>query len=716
MTVRDTLRKLAPVVGTAHAARLWRMYLASDCKARREVEGMFEAYAAFALDDVPSGGAVGLFPPPPPETCLGEITLGQVRYAGKDSFLFGLRKEELLRHVGIYGSSGCGKSNAIALILDGLMSLKTPFLLCDFKRTFRALLKEHSDVIVFTAGDNDTGPFAFNPLIPPPGTGTEVWSKKIVGALSHAYCQGAGSESLLVSALNDTYLAAQERNRWPSFRDVAEILEAEPARGRKGMWMDSARRSVKSISTGNSGEVFCPEISIDMLTLLRVPVILEMDLLNQAEQTFLAEALILWIIQYRMNDSAARECLRHAIVIEEAHHLLRSPPGVGDGSEPVIHIALREVRELGESVILATQNASVVPVAVFGNQATTLAFHTKHQRDVSSTAQAMLLKDEAKDELGRLPVGEAIVRVPRWPDPVHIRLEYRPIDKGSVSDRDIRQQARNRPCSSDSRRFRDPLTAVSACGPVPRPEDNQIEPVESPSTQAHAVNATRASPTTTPQKNPAKETLQDEPSRLEMEMLRDIVQNPFDGVVKRIKRLGTSRRKGTAALQSLEARSLVQPVPLFTGTSVLKLFDLSFAGRGLCKSRGCGPLPKPTEGGIEHRFHLQQVADALLAQGWKAHKEYSISTDLVVDIHAERDGHILAVLVETGRSDVAGNLVKTAEAGYRHILVVTNSPQVKSRVARAQAGLPPITEVSVLPPHAVDVYIALPGAPGGRVG
>ena len=101
-----------------------------------------------------------------------------------------------------------------------------------------------------------------------------------------------------------------------------------------------------------------------------------------------------------MNNNSHRETLQHAVIIEEAHHLLKAPPGVGDGGDPVVHIALREVRELGESIILATQNASVVPVTVFGNQATTLAFHTKHAKDVSSTAQAMLLKDEAKDELG----------------------------------------------------------------------------------------------------------------------------------------------------------------------------------------------------------------------------------------------------------------------------------------------------------------------------
>ena len=615
MTVRDTLRKLAPVIGTERASHLWRAYLTSDSKERRELEGVLEAYAAESLGDTPSTTVAGLFPPPPPERCFGDIELGHIRYAGKKSFSFGLRRDELIRHVGLYGSSGSGKSNAIALILDGLRTLSVPFLLCDFKRTFRAMLKDDPNLLVFTAGDGKTAPFRLNPLVPPPGTSVEVWAKKVIGALSHAYCQGAGSESLLVSAINTAYAESAKQGRWPSFCDVAHVLDTQPAKGRRGMWMDSARRAVTSVSSGNAGEVFCPQRATDLIALLNERVVLEMDLLNQSEQTFLSEVLILWLIQFRMNDAAPRETLKHVVLIEEAHHLLRSPPGTGDGSEPVIHIALREVRELGESVILATQNASVVPVAVFGNQATTLAFHTKHQRDVSSTAQAMLLKDEAKDELGRLPVGEAIVRVPRWPDPAHISIKLRPIAKGTVADQYIRQHMADKAYSGNTAAFRSsPPDHDPPCA-VPRAEDNQKTIMESPSSQTGLVKANPVSPATTPKKKTVGSTCLEEPSQLELDMLADIVRNPFDGVVQRIRRLGTSRRKGSAALNALAARGLTQGVNVFTGNAVTKLFDLTKQGRGLCHAHGIGPLPGPTEGGVEHRYWTRQIADTPCFKG-----------------------------------------------------------------------------------------------------
>ena len=679
MTVRDTLRALAPVLGQGRTQKLWHGYLAAGSDARRELEASLEAYAARVLNDHPSNVPAGLFPPPPPETCIGDIDLGTVRYGGKGLYLFGLRKEELLRHVGAYGSSGSGKSNGIAIIVDGLVSLGIPFLLIDFKRTFRALIKDHPGLLVFTAGDNDIAPFRMNPLIPPAGTNVEVWSKKVIAALSHAYCQGAGSESLLVSALAEAYRAANEADRWPTFQDVAEVLETQPARGRRGMWLDSAKRAVTSIATGNAGEVFCPQKATDLARVLHEPVILEMDLLNQSEQTFLSEVLLLYVIHLRMNQNAHRESLQHAIIIEEAHHLLRAPPSVGDGSEPVIHTTLREVRELGESIILATQNSSIVPVAVFGNQATTLAFHTKHQKDLTSTSQGMLLKDEAKDELGRLPVGEAIIRVPRWPDPVIVRLKLRRIAKGTVADADIARHMQNRDCSSDTSGFHHHLGQPAGHPEVPRPDEYQEKTVKSPSTQSTQERAD--SPTTTPNYR-EKDPRFPEPSSLETALMKDILLHPFDGVVKRIERLQISRRKGVAALAALVQRCFIEPAPIYTGANVVKLFDCTPAGRLFCNDNRLGTVPQPMEGKIEHRYWVEHVATRLAATGWTTKKEYRVSDVLTVDVAAEQQGRHVAILVETGKSDVRGNVEKTAQAGFTEIWVVTANPKVLQEVDR----------------------------------
>lgn len=681
---RELMRRLAPLVGTTKVEQWYRAYLLSDYKERQELEQCISVYAMDLLKDSPATPPAGQFPPPPAEVCAGEIHLGRVKYGGRLMHPVGLRKSELLRHVGIYGSSGAGKSNGLALILDGLSKQRVPWWLVDFKRTFRSLLKspEHEDLLVFTVGDSRVAPFAFNPLIPPRGTTTDVWSKRITGLVSHAFMQGAGSESLLVTAIQQAYVDAAKELRWPTFRDVHSILEEMPARGRRALWMDSARRAMQSLTTGNASDVFCSDNPLDLATLLRRRMVLEIELLNVAEATLLSESVLVYVLQHFMHNNRNREELVHAIFIEEAHHLLRSPPGIGDGSEPVIHGLLREVRELGVAVVLASQNGSMVPLPVFGNQATTLAFHTKHQRDVTSTAQAMLLKDEAKDELGRLPVGEAIIRLPRCHDPLHIALEYRPIPKGSVSDTDLAQYMVRSWYSAESGNYQAAAPESRPVPPIPPPDVKEMTIKESASPGNSANNVPNASP---PPTTPGKAIVDQEFPFTECEALvfKDIVQNPFSGVVERIKRLGLSRRKAAAVLRALEAQGLTKPVLIYTGTAQLKLFDLTEDGMRLCRRAQLGALPNRTEGGVIHRFIVHRVAERLRADGWHVKTEHPIADDLTVDIHAEADGRLCAVLVETGKSSYLHNVKQTQIAGYTDVHLVTPTPDVAARLKQS---------------------------------
>ena len=89
-TFRETLRKLVPVLPAERIKRLYSAYLAADGIEKREIENLIEAYAARLLNDNPAQAPAGLFPPPPPETCLGDIDLGKVLYGGRGMCLFGL--------------------------------------------------------------------------------------------------------------------------------------------------------------------------------------------------------------------------------------------------------------------------------------------------------------------------------------------------------------------------------------------------------------------------------------------------------------------------------------------------------------------------------------------------------------------------------------------------------------------------------------------------
>ncbi len=84
-------------------------------------------------------------------------------------------------------------------------------------------------------------------------------------------------------------------------------------------------RAVEVLCFGEVGGVLNRGGSFDIAGLLRKRVILELDALTNSDKTFLIESLLLWIHHYRMGQED-RERFKHAVVIEEAHHILLRPP------------------------------------------------------------------------------------------------------------------------------------------------------------------------------------------------------------------------------------------------------------------------------------------------------------------------------------------------------------------------------------------------------
>ena len=65
----------------------------------------------------------------------GDYPAGQVFYANKEHYPFGIREDEFIQHVGIFGRSGSGKTNLAYLLVLDLVKAGKPFLVFDWKRT-----------------------------------------------------------------------------------------------------------------------------------------------------------------------------------------------------------------------------------------------------------------------------------------------------------------------------------------------------------------------------------------------------------------------------------------------------------------------------------------------------------------------------------------------------------------------------------------------------
>jgi hypothetical protein len=162
-------------------------------------------------------------------------------------------------------------------------------------------------------------------------------------------------------------------------------------------------------------------------------------------------------------------------------------------------------------------------------------------------------------------------------------------------------------------------------------------------------------------------------SREETRFLADLITHPLSTTVARYHRLHFSRRRGNAIRQSLQKNSLIEPVAIATRSGQVMLHELTDDGRDVASSLGLAPGERP-RASLEHAYWTLQVARLYERQGYALTREFRIEGNGAVDLVAKRPGVRVAIEIETGKSDIAGNLAKLREAGFDRIVFVATSP------------------------------------------
>ncbi len=648
MDVQQLCRTLKPIIG-AKADQYWLAYLAEDYKGKQEIETALSLLAARLLGSDVENPEVHLSAPPK-QIVEGDYPLGHVEYAGKLLYPFGLREDEIIQHTAIFGRSGAGKTNTVFHVIQNFLDHKKPFIIFDWKRNYRDLLAvTNREILVYTVG-RDIAPLVFNPLIPPEGTDAAVWLKKLIEIIATSYYLGEGVMFLLQEAIHAVYkengVYSTKPKQYPTFNDVLTWLYEHPVKGRQALWMDSTMRGVKSMCFGHMGDVVNTGIQPNIAELLSKNVILELDGLTNADKALITQSLLLWIHHYRLAQPD-RETFKHAIIIEEAHHILAKQ--TGRGGEVITETILREIRELGEAITLVDQHPSLISLPALGNTYTTLTMNLKHSADVSAIAAAMLLQDEEKEVLGRLPVGSAVVKLQgRWPRSFRIRVPHRPIPKGVVSDAKLRERMHP---------YRMAMPSTEAV-----PTDTNSNPVASPE----------------PTIEPPIDSTTEFPSHLKT-LLTDVAEHPLSAMVERYRRLGVSRRKGNASKEQCIQQGLVGAVEIPTHSGRVVLLELTEEGRRTLRRHDHEVPDRSRWGGLEHEYWKAKVAEHFQRLGWTVNVEEPVNG--FTDIIARREDRIVACEIETGRSDWRANIVKNVKKGYTPIVLITTNENAHREIA-----------------------------------
>jgi DNA-binding transcriptional ArsR family regulator len=439
--ISDEIKRLTPVLGRSTAARLARTYLMGDETSRERIAEMLDIVKASVISDSDLKDSALM---EPPETCEGELKLGSVLYGKKKTADFKIKKDQLLTHIGIFGSSGYGKTNLSIALVKQLSEQNVPVIIFDFsKRNYRDIEIEKE---IYTVG-RDVAPFRFNPLVPPSGISKSQWIKEFTEVFDHAYWLLGGGQHVILKALRELY----EQKTNPRLVDLKQMLESyDSGTSRERNWLSTAMRPLESLDLDGIREVFDCEFGLNPAELL-VPgkvTILELDALSTNDRTFFIEIFLQWMRDHLLVHGK-REQLSGVILIEEAHHILNREKLRKLGAETVMDTIFREIRELGIGIIYSDQHPSLVSYPALGNTSMqvymNLGLDSKYSSDIQDAGNMLGIKEEM-DYLRRLPVGHGFVLIRNSSFPYTFLAEFDKADikKGSVSDEEVMDKMRSK--------------------------------------------------------------------------------------------------------------------------------------------------------------------------------------------------------------------------------------------------------------------------------
>lgn len=642
------LRQLAPVIGEQKAKRLRLAYLLEDdFREKKQLENHIDYLISKHV--TPTIEPEIILPPPSESLCAGNIYLGDVEYLKKKQFVFNLKLRDLNRHMFIGGSTGSGKTTLALHVIRQLHKAKIPFLIIDWEKSYRDLVKEFEDVEVFTIGKDDINPLFLNILSVPPGIEKEEYMKSLISLLADDFLSGAGSDSMFLEYLESVYQEHQQ----PTFTNLKEHILKQIQNdmkgkgrlaGRSGLWKETVMRIIKFLRFGASGNVINTNKHYPLEQLFSRNIVLEFgNIKNPRDRKFLIHVILNWLSLYLEHRGIMHDELKQVMIFEEFHNICMKSK-----EDNMVSNLFRECRKYGLGLIAIDQTPSEIPNPIFANCNVKVSFTLATSQDIGSMAKAMNLNPFHYQYLGMLETGQAITSIKQgFSEPFILRVPFVKQSE-NLSDEDLIRLKR------------------ADCKDI------------------HIICAQNEKPAVTsfPSNECISPPLSDKQlSGMEKVMIIDINNHPFDGVDKRRKRLNIQPRDIKDITDSMIQNGLIKPVLIDN----LKLFELLEAGRNKAEEIGLIVKKTRTRGSIEHSYVVLQVRDHLIKIGMNPELEKD-DIDLVV-----RDPEmILAAEIETGKAQPYRSIKKLLRSKFKHKYLIATRKETEQMLKRISSSMPDI--------------------------
>ncbi|MER7842100.1 ATP-binding protein [Streptomyces sp. NPDC096040] len=373
-----------------------------------------------------------------------------------------ISRSTLNRHAFVCGATGSGKSQTVRTMLTALSTHERPVpwlavepAKAEYARIAGRLTAgrgpEHARrVTVIRPGAVDVAPASLNPLEPEPGFPLQS-HVDLVRALFLAAFEGHEPfPQVLSRALSQCYTEAG----WdlvtgePRPAHKPKYVLSEPDEPRTAVYptlgelQATARQVVEMIGYGKEvtadvrgfvdvrmgslregapGRFFEGGHPLDIAGLLAGNVVLELETItNDQDKAFLIGAVLIRLVEHlRVHHSAGGVPLRHVLVVEEAHRLLKNvEDGPAAAAVELFASLLAEIRAYGEGVVIVEQIPSKILPDVIKNSALKIMHRLPAEDDRRAVGATMNLQQDQSENVVALPPGRAAVAADGMDRPV----------------------------------------------------------------------------------------------------------------------------------------------------------------------------------------------------------------------------------------------------------------------------------------------------------
>jgi uncharacterized protein len=403
---------------------------------RREVPGVRVMQAGYfdVTSDAGNGEAIE----------LGKILDGQDRPVGA----MRIPLATLNRHALVTGATGAGKSQTIRHLLEQLTQAGIGWLAIEPVKSEYAAMAARlgAEITVINPADPESVPLSVNPLAPEPGYPVQAHIDMVRALFLAAFDAPEPFPQIMSQALQRSY----EECGWDPLtgagRADLDVPPAVPTLARLqsaalaviddvgyGRELQADMRGfvdvrLRSLRTGSAGRFFEGGHPADISALLDRNVVLALeDIANDEDKAFVIGTLIVRIVEHLRlrSKSDPADGLRHVIVLEEAHRLLRAGrTGASAHAVELFASLLAEIRAYGEGIVIAEQIPAKLAPDAIKNTALKVLHRLPAADDRELVGGTMNLDADQSRQVVSLPPGEAAVFTDGMDRPMRVRVPF----------------------------------------------------------------------------------------------------------------------------------------------------------------------------------------------------------------------------------------------------------------------------------------------------